>query len=244
MMSGSFRAVVAATAATGIGVTTFTPRPLLTITVAAIAVICAWGWPRLVGIPARVPALVVLLSTAVAAVAVVEYVDNVAWLAMVCAGAILLTFIAELFRRDGRPRLVEQVAGTVTGSVIVTSAAGWLAISTSTHSQALVVTAAVAIAVAAVVTIFRLPSLWSTVLAVTLSALAGLAVGTAIEAMTALAGVLVGLTAGLLVATVHHLFDHFPSSPRVVPGLAAALIIVAVTGIPVYILGQVLLPAA
>lgn len=241
MMSASFRAVVAATAATGIGVTTLTPRPLLTITVAAIAVICALGWPTIVDVPARIPSTVVLLVTAAASVAVIELVRDVAWLAVVCAGAVLAAFLAQLFRRDGRPRLLEQVAGTVTGAVIVASAAGWLAIGPGPRSEALVITAAVTIAVASVVALFRLSPAWSTVASVVLATAAGLGMGLAVAAISILAGSLVGLATGLLVATVDRLFDHYPISSRLIPGLAAALSVVSVSGVPVYILGRVIL---
>ncbi|MPV50430.1 MULTISPECIES: hypothetical protein [unclassified Pseudactinotalea] len=241
-MSGSFRAVVAATAATGVGVTTLTPRPLLTITVAAIAVICALGWPALVGLPARAAATVVLLATAASSVLVVELLQDLAWLAVVAAGAVLAAFLAQLFRRDGRPRLLEEVAGTITGAVIVASAAGWLAIGPSPRSEALVITAAVAIAVASVVALVRLPATWSTVASVVLACAAGSGIGFAATTLSTLVGALVGLAAGLLVATVHRLFAHYPVSGRLLPGLAAALSVVSVSGVPVYILGRVLLP--
>ncbi len=240
MMSASFRAVVAATAATGIGVTTLTPRPLLTATVAAIAVVCALGWPTIVDVPARLVSTIVLLVTAAASVLVVELLQDVAWLAVVCAGAVLVSFAAQLFRRDGRPRLLEQVAGTVTGAVIVASAAGWLAIGPSPRSEALVITAAVAIAVASAVALVRLSATWSTVASVVLATVAGLAMGLAVAAISLLAGALVGVAIGLLVATVHRLFAHYPVAARLIPGLAAALSVVSVSGVPVYILGRLL----
>ena len=79
MMSGSFRAVVTATAAAGIGVTTFTPRPLFEITVAAIAVVVALGWaPLLPHMGRRLPVTAILLVVALASAWLVR-ATHLAW---------------------------------------------------------------------------------------------------------------------------------------------------------------------
>ena len=54
------------------------------------------------------------------------------------------------------------------------------------------------------------------------------------------AGLLLGLAVGILVATLHVLFDRLPTLERRRPALAAVTLPVTVTGILVYVVGRVL----
>src|SRR5690625_2619333 len=100
MMSGSFRAVVTATAAAGIGVTTFTPRSLFEIRVAAIAVVVALGWaPLLPHMGRRLPVTGILLVVALASAWLVRETHSLAWLAPILAGSLIAIFLAQMFRR-------------------------------------------------------------------------------------------------------------------------------------------------
>ena len=131
MISGTFRAVVTATAAAGIGITAFGDRFLLVLTVAGIAALFALGWPTLLEMPARRSGVILLALIGGAAIGALLVLGGPAlrgggaWArrgGRVRAGG--------WFRRDGRPRLVESVSGVVTGAVAMASAAGWLAIGT------------------------------------------------------------------------------------------------------------------
>lgn len=241
MMSGAFRAVVAATAAAGVGITAFGERPLLVGTVAAICVLFSIGWPSLLGLPARRGAVVVLLVTSAAAVTVVELTDDVAWAALVLAGSVLGAFGHELARRDGRPRLVESVSGVVAGCTIVVGAVGWLAMGTGGAQVGLVLIGSVTLAAAAAMTAAPIPAPYSAIITIVATAVVGLGIGYLLISVGMTTGVLIGLSAGVLIATVHHLFGQFPSSGRVFPALSAAMLAVAVAGLPVYVLGRVLL---
>lgn len=241
MIKSGFRAVVTATAAAGVGIAAFGERPLLVGTVAAICALFSIGWPSLLGLPAQRGAVVVLLLTAAAAVTVVEVTDDVAWAALVLAGSVLAAFIHELARRDGRPRLVESVAGTVAGSTVVVAGVGWLAMGTGGSQVGLLLTGSVTLAVAAAVTALPLGSPYSAVTTIVVTALVGVLVGYLLLSVGMTTGVLVGLAAGVLIATLHHLFGQFPTSGRILPALSAAMLPVAVSGLPVYVLGRVLL---
>src|SRR5690625_4989183 len=128
MMSGNFRAVVTATAAAGIGVTTFTPRPLFDITVAAIAVVVAAGWVDILPESGRrLPTTGILLTVAFASAGLVRYTQSIAWLGPILAGSLIAIFVAQMFRKE-RTALVDQAAGHLTGAVVVSSGAGWLAV--------------------------------------------------------------------------------------------------------------------
>ena len=64
--------------------------------------------------------------------------------------------------------------------------------------------------------------------------------GCCCPAIDPLAGALLGLSVGVLVATLHALFDQLPSLERRWPSLAAVTLPVTVTGILVYVVGRVL----
>ncbi|MFV0427798.1 MAG: hypothetical protein ACK5KU_12300 [Beutenbergiaceae bacterium] len=239
-MSGTFRAVVTAAAATGVAITAFGDRPLLVATVAAYALLVAIGWPILLDLPSPRGASVVLAITGIGAVVVVELTGDVAWVALVLAGSVLAAFVHELARRDSRPRLLESVAGVVTGAVVVTAGVGWLAMGTTAIQIEVLLTGAVTLAIAAAIAAVPLRSPVSSIVTIIVTALSGLWLGYVMAPVGMVSGLLVGLAAGLLVGATHHLFGQFPNSGRVLPALAAALLPVAVSGLPVYVLGRVL----
>ncbi|WP_156253104.1 hypothetical protein [Pseudactinotalea terrae] len=241
MMRRAFRAVVTATAAAGVGITAFGERPLLIGTVAGICALFSIGWPTLLGLPARRGAVVVLLLTSGAAVTVVEITEDVAWAALVLAGSVLAAFVNELARRDGRPRLVESVSGVVAGCAIVVAGVGWLAMGTGGSQVGLVLTGSVTLAAAAALSAAPIPAPYSAIVTIVLTAVVGLLIGYLLISVGMTTGVLIGLAAGVLIATVHHLFGQFPSSNRLFPAMSAAMLPVAVAGLPVYVLGRVLL---
>jgi len=240
-MRESFRAVVTATAATGVGVTAFGERPLLVITVAGMGAIFALGWPGLLGLPARRGTTVLLLLTVAVGVALQVATRDLAYAALWFGLVVVASFVLQLLRRDGRPRLVESVAGAVTGAAVVISGVGWLAVGTGPTSIGLLLVGAVTLATAAIVTAFPLPASWGWAATIVLSAAAGLGTGMVIVAVGPVTGGLVGLAPGVLSAAVHHLLGQFPASVRVWPALAAAVLPVLVCGVPVYVLGRILL---
>lgn len=240
-MSKSFRAVVTATAATGVGITAFGDRYLLVLTVTAMVVIFAIGWPGLLGLPARRGSTMLLLISLVAGVSTILLTADLAYVALAFGLLVVAAFVHELLRRDGRPRLVESVAGSVTGIAVIVSGVGWLAIGSGASAVGLHLVGAVALAIAAVCTSAPIPAPWGPVLTTAVTALAGLGVGAVVPAVGMTTGLLVGLAAGLLSAAAGHLLSQFPASGRLWPALAAAVLPVLVCGVPVYVVGRLLL---
>ena len=124
------RAVVTAALAAAVAVAGYLGGLPLTITAALLALAFALGWPSLVGLPFRIGSTVVVAVGGIGAVVVVHLTEDqpyLRFLPVVFAAAILLSFVNELVRRDGRERLVESVSGTVTGTLVAVAAAGWVA---------------------------------------------------------------------------------------------------------------------
>src|SRR5450759_554276 len=66
------------------------------------------------------------------------------------AGSMIVAFLHQLARRDGRPRLVESIASTITAIAIVVSGASLVALPRTEHGAWVVAIASTAVAVSAV----------------------------------------------------------------------------------------------
>lgn len=237
------RAVVTAVLAAAVAVAGYLGGLPLSATAAVLAVLLALGWPALAGLPFKPGSAAVVALGGVGAVVVVHLTVTQPYLRdlpVVFAAAILLAFLNELLRRDGRTRLVESVSGTVAGTLVAVAVAGWVAIGRTPGGEPIVVVGALALAVGSVVVALHLRP-WVGALA-TAGAAAGAGVlgGLLLPAIDPLAGALLGLSVGVLVATLHALFDQLPALQKRWPSLAAVTLPVTVTGILVYVVGRVL----
>lgn len=242
-MDVSTRAVVTAAVATLVAAAAFFGElPLVGVAVLLAAVFAA-GWPVLLSLPSPVGSAVVVALAGVGAVLAVTATRGEPFLRelpIVLALAVLLAFVNELARQDGRLRLVESVTGTVTGVLIVTAAAAWVASGRTPGSTSLVVTGAAALAVGAAVSAVPLGGWTGAAVTSGAAVLAGGAVGVVMPALTVLPGVVLGLATGILVAALHVLFDRTPARTHRLAALAAVVLPVSVSGVLVYVVGRVL----
>jgi hypothetical protein len=239
MMGASTRAVFTALGAATVALAGYASLDVLTGVVLALGLVFASGWPRLLSLPTARGGSLVIALVALAAVVVVR-VSTFGDLAVVMGLAVVAAFVHQMLRRDGRPRLVESVAGVVSGTVVVVSASGWLAVEEGVVSAELVVTAAAAIAAAAAVTALNAATRLVAALATVVGGAVGLLTGSLLGDVGPVPGLLVGLAAGILTAALHILFGRFPASRRVRPALAAALLLVLASGVPVFLVSRLL----
>lgn len=208
-----------------------------------LTVVFALGWPAVAGLAAPRGSTVVIGLTGVGAVVVAFLTTTEPLLGdvpVVFAGAVLLSFIAELARRDGRERLVESVAGTVAGALVPMCAVGWLAAERTTAGDAVVVTGAVALAMGAATTALPLRRWVGATAVIVASVAGGLVAGAALPDVGLLSGAVLGVAVGILAAAGDALFDRVPSLERRLAGWSVAVLPVAVVGILVYVVGRVL----
>ncbi len=126
---------------------------ILAAGLAAVGVILAWGWPRLLGSPSRIGSSLAIGVAAVVAAVAVSFTDEPAYARFVpvaLAAGLMVMFVHQLVRRDGRPRLVQSTAITAFGIALVTIG-GMLAPVARTEDGQRVVLAALAGAAAAAV---------------------------------------------------------------------------------------------
>ncbi|HEY6796996.1 MAG TPA: hypothetical protein VI248_20175 [Kineosporiaceae bacterium] len=134
---------------------------LLAGAVALLVVVLALGWGSILDLPARrgtglVIALVGLAGAALAVRATVM-TRPLAPFAALLAAAVLAAFVRELTRRQGRPRLVESVAGTLSGEALAVLGGGWVLLPGTRLSLAALVVAAAAVAGARVAALLPVP---------------------------------------------------------------------------------------
>lgn len=240
-MSLATRSVVTAALAAAAALAGYLHPVALLVLTGLLVLVVAAGWPELAGLPFRPGSAVVVALTGVGAVSAVYYTGTgLSGLAVVLATGLLLAFVNELLRRDGRLRMVESLAGTVAGEVLALCTACWVATTALAGGSSLVVVGALALAVGAAVSAFEVPRWASSVLTAVAAAGAGAGAGWLLPGVSPEAGALLGVAVGVLVAALDALFDSLVELKKVGPSLSAAALPVAVSGAAVYIVGRVL----
>lgn len=245
-MSLSTRAVATAALATVVAAAAYLGPTWLAVAAVALVVLLAAGWPDLLGLPSPGYTRLVVALGGIGAVAVTTFTRGepvLRHLPIVLAMSVVLAFLAEMLRRDGRTRLVDSVSGTVSGAVVATACAAWVAVGRSEAGAALVVTCAVALAVAAAVSALPLGAWGASAAAVGAAVVAGGAAGAAMPRVDVTSGIWSGVVAGLVVAALHLLFSHLPDRAGRWAAWAAVALPVAVGGILVFVVGRVVVVA-
>ena len=242
-MDVSTRAVATAAVAAVVAATAFVGEvPLIVFAGLLVLAFCV-GWPALVDLPTRLGPSIVIGLGGVGAVVAVAFTQGEPFLRdlpLVLALAVVLSFVNELIRRDGRERLVESVSGVVAGVLVATSVAGWVAAGRTTGGVSLVVTGAVALAFGSAVSALPLAGWAGASATLAAAAGAGAGVGLLVPGIEPQVGGLIGLAVGILIAALLELFSGLESLRGRWASIAAIILPVTVTGILVYVVGRVL----
>lgn len=137
-------------AAVLIGVSAPAGEEVLALALMMGSAVVAWGWPRAAGLPSPKGASLVLLLTAVALIGAVIAADRdpfLRWAPAALALGIVVMFLQQLMRKDGRPRLTESVMGTGLGLVVLASGVAYLPLVHAADGPQIVGCAMAAIAV-------------------------------------------------------------------------------------------------
>jgi hypothetical protein len=214
-----------------------------------LALLLAVGWPVLLRLPNPLGSSVVIALGGVGAVLTVAATrggDVLRQLPVVVALAILLAFVNELARQDGRRRLVDSVSGTVTGVLVATASAGWVASERMVDGTYLVIAGAASLAFAAFASFAAGISAlshreWAVATVTTgTGVLSGAAVAAVVPGTSPLVGAFLGLGTGMMIAALDALFHRLPALRSRLASMAAVVLPVAVAGILVYVVGRVL----
>jgi hypothetical protein len=107
-----------------VALTGFAGPTLVAVAVALGGFVVAWGWPILLNLPSPRGTTGVLAAGTVLMAAAVIVTPNdpfLRWVPAALAVSVVIAFLHQLLRRDGRPRLTESVAATTSGLAIISS---------------------------------------------------------------------------------------------------------------------------
>ena len=217
---------------------------LVAFAVALAAGVMAWGWSGLLGLPSpRGTAFVLGLgSVGATGTALATRTDPLlVWMPAALAGSVIVAFLHQLARRDGRPRLVESIASTITAIAVVSSGACLVVMPRTVHGAWVVALAASAMAVSALTDLVGgMPRLraWLLPLAMlaggVVSMVVGLASGVVEWGPAALLGV---LTAGVS-HSLRRVLAMLPAISASRSQLVSACASVLTSGVVVYVVGR------
>lgn len=214
--------------------------------VAALAVglgglVLAWGWPGLLALPSPRGTSTVLALTAagVATATALTTADPLLeWVPAALAGGVLAAYVHQLLRRDGRPRLVSSVAGTLTGVAVLAGASGFVALARVPAGAHATLATLAGVAIATVADhLSRTATLRSWSLPLGMALAGGLAVG-----LGQLTGVPLGVAGllGVVGAGVSHalrgVLAPLPSMAGARSQLTSGLASVLITGVLAYLI--------
>ena len=225
------------------------------VLVLVLVPLMAQGWSALVRARHDWGTAVVVGLTGVAAAVAVTLREDYGAAAVVMAFSVLLAFVGQMLRKDGRPDLVEDLSATVTGNLVVVSGAAWCALGTSGAHPAVTVPCALALVTGALLTVLEVRAGVLETLTMTLPALVAGLVGGLLAAVGFFGPGHTGLTEALQSAAACRQVRFMPGvmiavanrvlwAYRWVPGgraaVASALVPVLAAGAPVYTVARLM----
>ncbi len=217
---------------------------VVAVAVALPAGVMAWGWSGLLGLPSpRGTAVVLALGSSGAIGTALATRDDplLRWMPAALAGALIVAFLHQLARRDGRPRLVESIASNTTAIAVVVSGACFVVLPRTADGAWTVALAAGAIAVSALTDLLGdLPRLRSWLLP--LAMLAGGAVAVSVSLISGVVGWGPSVLLGVLAAGVSHALRRVLAMLPAISGSRSQLVSagasVLTAGVVVYVVGR------
>ena len=229
-------------------ITAFAGPPMVALAVAFAAGVIAWGWAGLLGLPSPRGTTFVLSVGSVAAIGTVLATRDdpfLAWMPAALAGSMIVAFLHQLARRDGRPRLVESIASTITAIAIVVSGASLVALPRTVHGAGVVAIASTAMAVSAVTDLAggsRRLIAWLLPLAMLAGGITAILVGHRLGAVGWGAAALLGVLAAGVSHAVRRVLATLPAISGARSQLVSACASVLTGGVVVYVVGRLLIP--
>jgi hypothetical protein len=229
-------------------ITAFAGPAMVALAVGLSAGIIAWGWAGLLGLPSpRGTTLVLAVGSAGAIGTVLATREDpfLAWMPAALAGSMIVAFLHQLARRDGRPRLVESIASTITAIAIVVSGASLVALPRTDHGAWVVAIASAAVAVSAVTDLAggsRRLIAWLLPLAMLAGGAAAILVGHRLGVPGWGAAAFLGVLAAGVSHAVRRVLATLPAISSARSQLVSACASVLTGGVVVYVVGRLLMP--
>lgn len=241
-------AVPAATALVGIVAASFVSPEATALFTGAAAAVAGFGWPYLLGVPARKTQGLVLALVGAGGVAAAYFAPATAmltWMPGIVAVGVGAVFLIQLLRGTGQPHRLESTIGVIAGALVAGMAAGWVAadrLPGGNGSEGLISAGAAAIAVAILISLIPLADRITAPIGVVAGALAGAGAAALVTGLPLAAGAFVGVLCAAVIVAVRRLVLIRDDSPGVLGIIAAGASPVLALGTAVYFAGRLLVP--
>jgi hypothetical protein len=227
-------------------ITAFAGPPMVALAVAFAAGVIAWGWAGLLDLPSPRGTTLVLAVGSVGALGTALATDNdpfLAWMPAALAGSMFVAFLHQLARRDGRPRLVESIASTITAIAVVVSGASLVTLPRLEHGTWVVAIASGAMALSALTDLAggsRRLHAWLLPLAMLAGGAGAVIVGLWLGAAGWGAAAFLGVLAAGLSHAVRRVLATLPAISTARSQLVSACTSVLTGGVVIYFVGRLL----
>lgn len=221
----------------------------LALALTLCAAVVAWGWPGMLSLPTPRGTVAVVLVGGLALVTSVLVTDSepwLEWMPVALALAMITSFVHQLLRRDGRPRVVESVSSVVLAVAILAGGVLLVPPSRTVAGLALVLAALAAAVASAGTDLLRVvPALrgWLTPLALLAGGAAASVLALLMEAPPT-TWLLLGVASGGLSHALRAVLVPLPSLAHPRPRLVAAVVSVLGVGLVPYLVALAFVPEA
>ena len=206
--------------------------------------VVSWGWAAALGLPSpRGTSTVLAVSVAASVLAVggTRTEPLLRWLPAALAASVLVAFGHQLLRRDGRPRLVESVTGSVLGVGVVVCGAALYPLVAVLHGDTVIAMAMAAVAADAVIQLLGRGTplrRWLLPVGVLAGAVAALLVARLVPAIAAGEAMLVGAAAAGVAHALRVAMSGLPTANGMREQLTCAAASVLAGGLAVYVVSR------
>ena len=225
-------------------ISAFAGPVLVAVAVALAAGVMAWGWSGLLGLPSPRGTTFVLAVGSAGAIGTALATRGdpfLGWMPAALAGSIIVAFLHQLARRDGRPRLVESIASTITAIAIVVSGASLIVLPRTPHGAWVVALAASGMAASALTDLVGgMPRLraWLLPLAMLAGGAVAIAVGLGFGGVAWGPAALLGVLAAGVSHAIRRVLAMLPAISGSRSQLVSAGASVLTGGVVVYVVGR------
>lgn len=237
--------LAAAAAVSGIVAAGYVSQTVSVIVVGILITLAAFGWPYVLGVPAKKSQSAAIAFSALAAtggVVTAAAGEQMAGLAPAVALGIGAVFLIQLIRGTGQSHRLESTLGAGVGVFMVSLGAGWVAADRlEAGTPGLTLIAGISVLIALGTVLLPLPDRITAPLGAVLAMLAASFSAVFLTEVPALPAAVIGAVCGAVVVSARRLLISRESPLSIPAGLAAAVAPVLAIGSLVYFLGKLLL---
>jgi len=241
-------AVPAAATLIGIVAASYISTGALAVFTGVAAALAGFGWPFLLGVPARKTqggVLALVGAGGVAAAYLAPAASMLTWMPAVVAVGVGAVFLIQLLRGTGQAHRLESTIGVIGGVLIAGMASGWVAadrLPGPEGSSGLITASGAAILTAILVSLIPLPDRITAPFGVVAGAVAAGASAALVPGLPVVAGAVIGALCAAVILAVRRLALTRDDAPGLLGMLSAGIAPVLALGTAVYFAGRLLVP--